>query len=69
MLVDRFAALVCNVGTAGQMKRVVLEMRDNKIGYCFITDAEDPDPWGLHSSTGDAPVDGSDQARTAAKAS
>jgi serine/threonine protein kinase len=43
---DRFAALICKVGSAEQMKTIVRETRDNNVGYCFITDADEPNPWG-----------------------
>jgi hypothetical protein len=43
---DRFAALLCKTSSPEEMKRAVLEMRDNRIGYCFITDADEPNPWG-----------------------
>jgi serine/threonine protein kinase len=42
---DRFAALLIAVGPAGQMKGIVREVREHNIGYCFITDADEPDPW------------------------
>jgi serine/threonine protein kinase len=42
---DRFAALLIAVGNAGQMKGIVREVREHNIGYCFITDADEPDPW------------------------
>jgi hypothetical protein len=41
----RFAALICSVATTGQMQEVAREARKNHIGYCFITDADEPDPW------------------------
>lgn len=32
------------------MREVIREMRDKKVGYCFVTDAKEPDPWkGLPS--------------------
>src|SRR5262249_4299362 len=43
--VSRFAALLCETGTAAQMKKTLHEMRDNRIGYCYITDAREPNPW------------------------
>jgi hypothetical protein len=42
---DRFAALLCKTGTPEQMKQTVREMRANGIGYGFITDAGEPNPW------------------------
>jgi serine/threonine protein kinase len=43
---DRFAALLCTVGSPGQMKGVVREVREHNIGYCFVTDGDEADPWG-----------------------
>jgi hypothetical protein len=43
---DRFAALLCKIGTPEQMKETVREMRAHRIGYGFITDAEERNPWG-----------------------
>jgi serine/threonine protein kinase len=43
---DRFAALICTVGSPVQMQKVVREVRENHIGFCFVTDADEPNPWG-----------------------
>jgi serine/threonine protein kinase len=43
---DRFAALLCKTGTPEEMKLTVRELRANRIGYGFITDAAMPNPWG-----------------------
>jgi serine/threonine protein kinase len=43
---ERFAALICKTDTLEQMEKHVLEMREKKIGYCFITDGDQPNPWG-----------------------
>jgi hypothetical protein len=43
---ERFAALLYQIDTPAQMKRAVLGMRDKRIGYCFVTDAMQPNPWG-----------------------
>ncbi|MFL5243061.1 MAG: protein kinase domain-containing protein [Gemmataceae bacterium] len=42
---DRFAALLCSTPSAEQMKKLLLAMPDNRIGYCYITDADEPNPW------------------------
>jgi serine/threonine protein kinase len=42
----RFAALLCNVGTAERMRQAIVQMRAEGIGYCFVTDADEPNPWG-----------------------
>jgi serine/threonine protein kinase len=39
-----FAAVLCQIDAA-KMERYILEMRDKKIGYCYITDGHDPNPW------------------------
>jgi serine/threonine protein kinase len=43
---DHFAAVLCKVGTAEQMRENVRKMRANGIGYAFVTDADQPNPWG-----------------------
>jgi serine/threonine protein kinase len=43
---DRFAALLCRTGTPELMRQVVLEIRACNIGYCYITDAVEGNPWG-----------------------
>ena len=43
--VERFAALLYDVGPPREMEGYLLEMRENRIGYCFITDAKLPNPW------------------------
>jgi serine/threonine protein kinase len=42
---DHFAALLCSTGSAEQMRTAVAQMRDQRIGYCYITDAQEPNPW------------------------
>jgi hypothetical protein len=42
---DRFAALLYDVGSRDQMKSVVRDMRAQGIGYCFVTDGKQPNPW------------------------
>jgi serine/threonine protein kinase len=42
---ERFAALLCETDPAARMKKNVLEMRVQRIGYCYITDAKLPNPW------------------------
>jgi hypothetical protein len=42
---DHFAVLECNTETPAQMKKYVFEMADKKIGYCYIADAKEPNPW------------------------
>jgi hypothetical protein len=59
---DHFAALLCKVGTAEQMRKAVREMRDNNIGYCFVTDADEPNPWGRLPTYWDAELDAVRQA-------
>jgi hypothetical protein len=59
---DRFAALLCQTGTAEQMQAVAREMADSGIGYCFITDAVEPNPWGRLPVYWDAEVEGERQA-------
>jgi hypothetical protein len=54
---DRVAALLCQVETAEHMKRIVREMRDNQIGFCFITDEREPNPWGKLPSYWEAEVE------------
>jgi hypothetical protein len=44
--VDHFAALICKTGQREQMEKQVLQMREKKIGNCFITEAQQPNPWG-----------------------
>jgi serine/threonine protein kinase len=43
--VDRFGGFLCKIPTGEQMKKMLLEMKDKRIGHCFITDAEEPNPW------------------------
>jgi hypothetical protein len=43
---ERFAALLYDVGPVAQMRGHLLEMQENRIGYCFITDGKLPNPWG-----------------------
>ena len=43
---DRFAALLCKIGTTERMRQAVLKMRADGIGFCFVTDADEPNPWG-----------------------
>jgi hypothetical protein len=43
---ERFAALLTKVTTPEQMRQVLREMRDRKIGYGFVTDADGANPWG-----------------------
>jgi serine/threonine protein kinase len=43
---DRFAALLCKIDTAERMKQAILKMRADGIGFCFVTDADEPNPWG-----------------------
>jgi hypothetical protein len=52
----RFAALVCRIGSAEQMEKTLLDVRDKKIGYCFVTDGEAPNPWGRLPAYWDAEV-------------
>jgi serine/threonine protein kinase len=61
---DRFAALLCKTGTPEQMKQVVQEMRANNIGYCFITDAEEHNPWGRLPRYWEAELEAVRQANT-----
>lgn len=39
-----FAAVLCQIDAA-KMERYILEMRNKKIGYCYITDASGANPW------------------------
>jgi serine/threonine protein kinase len=43
---NRFAALLYKTSTREQMEQRLHEIREKKIGYCFITDAEGVNPWG-----------------------
>jgi hypothetical protein len=43
---DRFAALLRKTATPDQMRQVIREMRDRKIGYGYVTDADGDNPWG-----------------------
>jgi hypothetical protein len=54
---ERFAALVHKTTTREQMEQRIVEMREKKIGYCFITDAEAPNPWGRLPRYWDAEVE------------
>jgi hypothetical protein len=42
---NRFAGLLCQIDTPVQMQQCLQEMRSNRIGYCYITDAKQPNPW------------------------
>jgi hypothetical protein len=42
---DHFAAMTIKVG-AEQMRETVQKMRAKGIGYAFVTDADEPNPWG-----------------------
>jgi hypothetical protein len=42
---ERFAALLCQTETAEQMSADVRSMRAKRIGYCYITDLKEPNPW------------------------
>jgi hypothetical protein len=46
------------------MKEVVLGMRANNIGYCFITDAEEHNPWGRLPRYWEAELNAVQQANT-----
>ena len=59
---DRFAALLCKTGTSEEMKQTVREMRANRIGYGFITDAGMPDPWARLPRYWEAEVEAVQQA-------
>jgi serine/threonine protein kinase len=41
----RLAALICAVSSPEQMQGIVREMRDKRVGYCYVTDADMPNPW------------------------
>ncbi len=43
---DRFAALIYKTESQDQMEKQILQMREKKIGSCFITNVPDPNPWG-----------------------
>jgi serine/threonine protein kinase len=59
---ERFAALLCKTATAAEMSRSMAQMRDKRIGYCFITDADEPNPWGRLPSYWEAEVEAVKQA-------
>jgi serine/threonine protein kinase len=59
---DRFAALLCKVRSPAQMKTILREMHDKRIGYCFITDGQMPNPWGRLPSYWDAEAEAVQQA-------
>jgi hypothetical protein len=42
---ERFAAILCETGNADQMKVILRQMADQRIGYCYVTDASEPNPW------------------------
>jgi hypothetical protein len=54
---DRFAALLCSTPSSEQMRKLVLEIRDKRMGYCYITDANEPNPWNRLPSYWDAEVE------------
>jgi hypothetical protein len=41
----RFAVLECETETSAKMQEYVHQMADKKIGFCYITDAKEPNPW------------------------
>jgi hypothetical protein len=41
----RFAALATNVDTPEKMQGSILETIGKRIGYCYVTDGESPNPW------------------------
>jgi hypothetical protein len=43
---ERFAALLCQTENAAQMKEDLRQMRPKRLGYCYITDGKQPNPWG-----------------------
>jgi serine/threonine protein kinase len=59
---ERFAALLCQVGTLEQMQQYVTEMQAKRIGYCYITDAKGANPWSRLPRYWDAEVEAIQQA-------
>jgi serine/threonine protein kinase len=53
---SRFAGLICQIDTPAQMKQCLNQMRSNQIGYCYITDARQPNPWDRLPSYWDAEI-------------
>ena len=51
-----FAAILCETQTTEQMKTIVRQMADQRIGYCFVTDQNEPNPWGKLPAYWDAEV-------------
>jgi serine/threonine protein kinase len=43
---DHFAAVLCKIGSPEQMHEALRRMRASGIGYCYVTDADEPNPWG-----------------------
>jgi serine/threonine protein kinase len=42
---QRFAALLSKTDGAEQMRKYVLQMAEKRVGYCYITDGREPNPW------------------------
>jgi hypothetical protein len=42
----RFAALIIETESQEQMEKQIRQMREKKIGSCFITNVPEPNPWG-----------------------
>jgi hypothetical protein len=42
---SRFAALIRGADKAEQMKDLIREMREKKVGWCYVTDGTDANPW------------------------
>ena len=55
--VDRFAALIIKSERQDQMEKQILQMREKKIGCCFITNVPEPNPWGKLPRYWDAEVE------------
>jgi serine/threonine protein kinase len=56
-LPERFAALLYGVGTRTQMQRDLRALREQRIGYCYITDGKEPNPWERLPAYWDAEVE------------
>jgi hypothetical protein len=43
---ERFAAMLCEISTPAEMEKFVSTMRGQRLGYCYVTDEKEPNPWG-----------------------
>jgi hypothetical protein len=43
---ERFAALLIKIPNAEEMKQKIRAVRDKRFGFCYVTDGDEPNPWG-----------------------